>query len=65
MKMNKELRLQVRSDLATWIWEEGFAGDIALCKETLEVWRALADEGILEDPRAYPEWAKAKCNCVP
>ena len=65
MKMNRELRLQIYRDMAIWIWEEGFTGDLALCKETPEIWRMLVDEGILEDPGTSPEWVGVKCNCRP
>lgn len=65
MKINKKLRLQIYRDLATWIWEEGFTGDVALCKETPEVWWMLVEEGVLEDPGNSPEWLGVKCNCRP
>jgi len=65
MKMERGLRLQVYREIAAWIREEGFAGDIALCKEIPEIWRMLAGEGAVEDPGSHPEWPGVKCNCRP
>ena len=40
-----------------------FSGQLALCKETPDIWRMLATEGLLSDPGKPGVWENVKCNC--
>jgi len=64
LKMPKEVRLALYRNVLLSLKELGFQGQAALCKETLSTWRALVQEGLLQDPGMFPLWHGVICNCV-
>ena len=65
LKMPREARLLLYETVLGVLKELGFRGQIALCKETLSIWRELASKTLLNDPGSYPLWCKVFCNCLP
>jgi len=59
LKMPKERRLEVYGLILDMI-RNYYSGDIALCKETPDIWRELG----LPDPGEWPYFRGCKCNCV-
>lgn len=65
LKMNRDLRRRIYEVVINRIREGGYAGEVALCKETPDIWWELAVKGLLRDPGEPPDWRGVKCNCVP
>jgi len=58
-KLASGIRKEIYLFLIEKLREKGFNGDIALCKETPEMWKGLG-----MNPGSYPDWKYCKCNCV-
>jgi spore photoproduct lyase len=63
LKIEKQLRLSIYSKTIKDLRKHGFNGHIALCKETIDVWKTLVSENILPYPGKYGVWENVKCNC--
>jgi len=63
LKVNKELRLELYSFIIKKMLNAGYTGFIALCKETLEIWKKLSNLGLIEDPGTTGIWENVNCNC--
>lgn len=61
LKMSGELRARIYAEVAGRVLRYARA-DVALCKETPEMWRRL--EGVVDDPGRAPDWNGIKCNCA-
>ena len=62
LKIKPDLREEMYRHVLSELRGLGYSGDVALCKETPEMWRRLSD--LLPDPGTHPEWSGVRCNCV-
>jgi spore photoproduct lyase len=63
LKIEKNLRLSLYTKIIQDLHKHGFKGDIALCKETPEIWMALVSQNLLSNPGRPGIWENVKCNC--
>jgi len=63
LKIRKDLRFSLYSKILRNLRKYEFSGQLALCKETPDIWRMLATEGLLLDPGKPGVWENVKCNC--
>jgi spore photoproduct lyase len=58
-KLEFNERFSIYSTIITYLKEKYNFTNVALCKETKEMWNCL-----MMDPGSYPRWEKCRCNCV-
>ena len=64
LKIKKRLREELYTFIFKKILEQrNFKGDLALCKETPQMWKLLEEKGLLYDPGEVGIWNNVKCNC--
>jgi len=64
LKIEKKLREELYTFILKKILEQReFKGDLALCKETPQMWKLLKEKGLLYDPGEVGIWNNVKCNC--
>jgi len=63
LRIEKNLRIRMYELAIEILRELGFQGDIALCKETLPVWKALSYKGLIYYPGEKGIWENVMCNC--
>ena len=63
LRIEGKLRVRMYELIIEILREYGFEGDIALCKETPEVWEILHLKGLIEDPGTPSIWENVMCNC--
>ena len=63
LRIEGKLRVRMYELMIEFLREYGFKGDIALCKETPEVWRTLNLKGVIGDPGTPGVWENVMCNC--
>jgi len=63
LKIEKDLRMEIYVFILKKIHEAGYSGQLALCKETLDLWERLVDLGLLRDPGTFGIWENVRCNC--
>jgi len=62
LKLVFDLREEIYRVIIKMLRNMGFKGDLALCKETHEMWVKMRE--LLYDPGVYPLWENVKCNCI-
>ncbi|MHA1580977.1 MAG: spore photoproduct lyase family protein [Candidatus Baldrarchaeia archaeon] len=62
-KIEFNLRMEIYTFILKKILELGYNGPLALCKETLDIWRKLVDAKLLSDPGTPGIWENVLCNC--
>ncbi len=65
LKMNAELRKDMYQHVLKEIRAHDFKGDLALCKETLNLWMQMEKLELLYNPGKAPDWKGVRCNCIP
>lgn len=63
LKLNTELRIEIYTHIIKKLRENGYEGNIALCKETADVWQKLVSKGLLNFPGNSDVWEFVPCNC--
>lgn len=63
LKIQKGLRLRLYETLLKEIRKHKPDVEVALCKETYDLYKILADRKLLEYPGSPPSWRNIKCNC--
>jgi len=63
LRIEGKLRARMYELIIEVLREYGFEGDIALCKETPEIWKSLRSKGLIEDPGTPSIWENVMCNC--
>lgn len=63
LRIEDKLRVGMYELMIDFLREYGFKGDIALCKETPNVWHILSLKGLIKDPGTPGVWENVMCNC--
>ncbi len=63
LRIESKLRMGMYELVIEMLMEYGFKGDIALCKETLDVWKYLEAKGLIKNPGTPGIWENVMCNC--
>lgn len=63
LKIRKELRLDLYTTILEQIREYRPNMQLALCKETPDLWKSLVNKNLLSHPGKSPSWENTKCNC--
>lgn len=63
LKVNKWVRLEMYRNVILKLKKSGYKGPIALCKETLDIWEKLNNEGLIAHPGKRNVWENVLCNC--
>ena len=63
LRVEGKLRIKMYELTIESLKEYEFKGDIALCKETLDVWDALHSKGLIDKPGTPGVWENVACNC--
>ncbi|RLF35104.1 MAG: hypothetical protein DRN03_05745 [Thermoplasmata archaeon] len=63
LRIEGNLRIKMYELMIETLREYGFKRPIALCKETLNVWKVLHLRGLIEYPGKQGVWENVMCNC--
>ena len=63
LKIKRVLRFDMYRIILEKLKSMNYNGHVALCKETLEMWKELSKLGLICDPGTYGVWENVKCNC--